>query len=224
MYTFLVSSAIETNRGIFSHEERLKQTLETFDSIRKNIPNVKIIIFEGGATLSNKTKEILNKECTLICLQDNKFIAELSGLKLNSHAEILGTYTMLTTYRNLIPHETKRIFKISGRYKLQDGFDITAYDAIDDKFVFAKKRDTWLSGQRQKELNIDGLFNTRLYSFTHNLIDYYTNCLKNCFRDLSLNLDFEHVIYKNIDKNLVIEFDKVYCEGRVAPNGSLEID
>ena len=224
MYTFLVSSAIETNRGIFNPAERLEQTLETFKSIKKHIPDANIIVFDNGVTLSEKAQETLKKECLLIRMEENKKIIELSRYNMISHAEIVSTHWLLSAFSYLIPLDTKRIFKLSGRYRLQDSFDISAYDNIGDKFVFAKRRKTWLPEERQKELNLDSLFNTRFYSFTYNLIDYYRDCLRMAFDDLNLGLDFEHVIYKNIDKNLVVEFDKVHCEGRIAPDGSTEID
>lgn len=224
MYTFIVSSAIETTRGIFSPKERLLQTLETYGSIKRLVPNAEIITFDAGPSLSDKNQEILNRYGTLVCLQRNRNIVELANYKLLGHAEAVATHTLLSSFRDLIPSDTKRIFKLSGRYKLQDSFDINAYHDVGDKFVFAKRKKTWLSEEKQKELNIDALFNTRLYSFTPNLIDYYKSCLEKAYLDLGLGLDYEHVIYKNIDKNLVIEFDKVHVEGRIAPNGSIETD
>lgn len=223
MYLFMVSSTIETDRGIFSHGERLEQTLRTFESIHRMVPNADIVLYESGATLSEEHKNILSRHCNLICLQNVPDIVELSKRRLNSHAEAIATHIVLSD-PIMANNQIKRIFKISGRYKLQDTFDIKAYDDIGDKFVFSRRRKTWLPEERQKELGIDALFNTRLYSFTPNLVEYYKKCLINVYNDLRFGIDLEHSLYKNMNKNLVIEFDKVHCEGRIAPDGSTEID
>jgi len=224
MNIFLVSSAIETSRGIFSHEERMEQTLKTFESIKKKVPNSAIVTYESGVTLSDKNRDILNKHANLVCLQSVKEIMDFSKHNMNSRAEALSTYVILNSIQNQLPKDVKRIFKLSGRYVLQDEFDINAYDNIGDKFVFVKRKKTWMNEEMQKHLNVDSLFDTRLYSFTPNLIDYFKSRLGDIFVDTGLGLDLEHSIYKNIDKNLVVEFDRVYCEGRLAPNGTIQID
>lgn len=224
MYIFIVSSAIETDRGIFSHQERLEQTLETFESIKRLVPDSQVITFESGSTLSEENKNILSSHSNLICLQNEDIIVELSKRRMNSHAETIATRMVLLKLHQYITPETKRIFKISGRYKLQDTFDIYKYKDIDDKFVFAKRKNTWLSEDQQKQLGIDGVFDTRLYSFTPNLINYYSARLLNIYDDLRMGIDLEHSIYKNIHKELIVEFDKVHCEGKIAPDGSIKID
>lgn len=221
---FLISSAIESTRGIFSHEERLEQTLKTFESIKRKVPDSTIIVYESGITLSDNTKDILSKHANLVCLQSIKEIIDFSRQNMNSRAEALSTYVVLNVIQKQIPKDVKRIFKLSGRYELQNEFDINAYDNIGDKFVFVKRKKTWMNEDMQKQLNVDSLFDTRLYSFTPNLIDYFKSRLGDIFLDTCSGLDLEHAIYKNIDKSLVVEFDRVYCEGRIAPTGLMQID
>lgn len=226
MYTFLISSAIETTRGIFTAEQRLSQTFDTIASIKNKVPNARIVLYEVGATLSKENLNALAQDdsLTIVPLQSVPQVIELSSRNLISHGEAFTTQIILNNIGLFINENTKRIFKISGRYKLQDSFDIKEYENIDDKFVFKKHQKTWMNVYQQRHYNVDGLFDTRLYSFTPSLVNYYMNLLSNIFEDLNLGMDLEHAMYKNLDKSMVIEFDKIHCEGMIAPNGSLTID
>lgn len=224
MYSFLISSAIETSRGMFTPDERLAQTIETVASIRRKIPDANIVIYELGATLSKERFDELVKHANVASLQAMPDIVQMSASNLISFGEAAGTFVMLHNTQTFINENTKRIFKLSGRYFLQDSFDISAYENIGDKYVFKKHVASWLPQHQQQMLNATGLFDTRLYSFTPALIEDYKKSLEGVIRDLGTGLDLEHAIYKNINKDLVVEFDKVHCEGRVAPDGTIRID
>lgn len=225
MYTFFISSAIESDRGIFSHEEREQQTVETIDSIRKHVPDANIIIYESGSTLSEDRLQRLTKFATVIPLNNIGAIKQLSSQRLNSHAEAIASHIMMLNAEKFVPVGTKRIFKLSGRYKLQDTFDLSAYEDIGDKFVFKKRVKTWMDQRAQDVLGSDSLFDTRLYALTPALTEYYAKCLMDIYETVSkYGVDFEHAVFRCIDKSMVVEFDKVHCEGRIAPDGSLRVD
>ena len=48
-FAFMVTSAINTQFGVYDSDTRLKQTLETIVSIKRYAPNARIILVECGA-------------------------------------------------------------------------------------------------------------------------------------------------------------------------------
>ena len=66
-HLFIVTSAINTRFGVFNHEERLHQTLETVRSIKQHIPDASILLVEMSAeALSDKQKNFLSSSVNQI--------------------------------------------------------------------------------------------------------------------------------------------------------------
>jgi predicted lipase len=225
---FLVSSTIETTHGVFSPEQRLNQTVSTISSIRKNVPNSYIILYDTSVAFYEKNIAILSPLIDeLVLLQNNKMMMELSGRHLKSSGECFATFVVLSYLKEKqqeLLNTTNRIFKISGRYQVQDSFNIDEYQNLKGKYVFRKRIKSWLSEEVQKNRQVDHLFVTRFYSFCTTLVDDYLSILPKILDDTFLGLDLEHCTYKNINKDLVVEFDKVHCTGQVAFNGTVETD
>lgn len=225
---FMISSAIESTHGIFHKNERLLQTIETIKSIRKKDNDACIIVFDSSPVISKEVAEFISSHINvLFLLQNSKEVMHFSSTGLKSAAECSATLLTLIflkeNYKNILS-DTKRIFKISGRYRLQDTFNINEYDNLHERYVFRKRIPSWMSEEQQRDKNVDHLLITRLYSLCPSLIDNYIQTLSNVLSDTLNGLDLEHSVYKNIDKNLLIEFDKIHCEGNIALNGSVEID
>ena len=55
------------------------------------------------------------------------------------------------------------------------------------------------------------------------MIDNYINTLPEIYRTVNeFGVDTEHAHFGCIDKNYVVEFDNLYCEGVLAGNGQTE--
>ena len=225
---FLVSSTIETTHGVFSQDQRLNQTFDTIFSIRKNVPDSYIILYDTSVTFSEKTTNSLSSMIDeLVLLQNNKMMMELSGRHLKSSGECFATFLVLSYLKERqqeLLNDTNRIFKISGRYQVQDSLNIDEYQNTKGKYVFRKRIKSWLNEEMQKSRQVDHLFVTRFYSFCSTLVDDYLSILPRILDDTFTGLDLEHCTYKNMNKDLVIEFDKVHCTGQVAFNGTVETD
>jgi hypothetical protein len=113
-----------------------------------------------------------------------------------------------------------RIFKISARTDLVDGFDVNEH-MVEGKYVFKKRMPTWLSDSR-KEFATDLLI-TRMFSFCPTLMeDYKKLCETNISLVLQTRIDTEHAHFVNINKDLLVELDEIHCTGIVAGTGTVE--
>ena len=114
--------------------------------------------------------------------------------------------------------DVKRIFKISGRSVLEDGFNINEYDDMFGKYVFKKRIPTWMS---QVTHGATDLLITRMFSFCPSLIDNYLEVTQKNL-PLFTFMDFEHAHFVNIPKEYLVEFDTIHCTGWLAGNGQVE--
>lgn len=131
---FIVTSVIHTGtapwsytgtRSLFSPEQRLQQTLETFASIRRFCVGAKILVVEGGPLTAEERERLTaasdwfvdayTKERTRqYCLE--------SGKKGLGDAWLLSVgLDFLQTSVQERPH---LIFKMSGRYRLNEQFNL----------------------------------------------------------------------------------------------------
>lgn len=225
---FIITSALRPMMGVFSDEERYKQTIKTIQSIRSKCPNA-YILFADASVRPVGAMEFLSisKMVNFFMRMDetyNQDVLELSKGKLKSHAETALLYHILVHMKrdpNLQKalYSVNRIFKISGRLELDEGFDIKEYDGLFGKYVFRKRIPTWMPQPHV----VSDLFVTRLYSFCPSLIDDYLGVLQRNYQMLDY-VDTEHAHFANISPNYLVEFNKVHCKGQVASNGQWEHD
>lgn len=225
---FIVTSALRPTIGVFSDQERYDQTMQTFISIRKKCPGA-YILFADTSVREVPAMEFLSisKSVNYFMKMHPEYNADVIGLSQagrKSEAETALLYHVMVRMKvdpNLqqTVSSCNRIFKISGRLELDDGFDVKEYDGLFGKYVFKKRIPSWMPEPRP----IDSLFVTRLYSLCPSLIDNYMNVLRNNFQLLS-HIDTEHAHRVNIPEKYLVEFDKVHCKGQVASNGQWEYD
>ena len=113
-----------------------------------------------------------------------------------------------------------RIFKITGRYKLSDSFDITEYENPDlvGKYVFKKRVKSWMN----RDLS---LVDTRLWSMCSSLLEETQDILPKVLNIvLEGNFDLEHAYFQTINLEHLVEFDKVHLEGQIASDGRIQYD
>jgi hypothetical protein len=112
-----------------------------------------------------------------------------------------------------------RIFKISGRYSLNENF-VTNRDDFKNSFVFAPALDSWLSKQDQDRVGVNKLLRTRLWHMDYSLLDTYISKLPKIFDDCAkYGIDIEHSHYKNLNDMKIVEIDPIGVEGNIAPTG-----
>jgi hypothetical protein len=127
---FIVTSIINSPNTVYNPQERLEQTIQTVDSIRSKFSNVFIILSE----LSVLTEEQKSKLKVNLIFDFSNIAAEsnlISGDK--SKGEI--TLVVQTVYNFIkLGINCERLWKISGRYWLNDNFNILNWkDSINVK-------------------------------------------------------------------------------------------
>ena len=225
---FIVTSALNADMGVVSRKDRFDQTVKGLLSIRKYVPDAVILLTDGSPHKidEEKLKALSHFANFAADFSDDRQITELATNHQKSEAEnllLLKTLMLLRQDDGMkdIMSNVGRIFKISGRTDLMDGFDVEEH-MVEGKYVFKKRMPTWLSDTR-KEFATDLLI-TRMFSFCPTLMDDYMKmCENNIALVLQTMIDTEHAHFVNINKDLLVELDEIHCTGIVAGTGAVEI-
>jgi hypothetical protein len=233
-YAFLVTSAINTKFGIFNSEQRLTQTLATINSIKSRAPGAKVILVEMGAIpLTTDQSQQLSKEVDKV-LSFNSDQTVIDLFNSTDNWDIVKNVTEVMCFgqalSTLVNHTdvfegVQRAFKISGRYTLTDDFDIEYYNQynVQHHMVVSQAR----SSQFSYELTgVKQQYMSRLWSWPTALmpevLDVYSRGLV-YMQERIVNggyCDIEHMLYKFLDHNKVIEKELVGICGNIGPNGA----
>jgi hypothetical protein len=82
---------------------------------------------------------------------------------------------------------------------------------------------SWMPIDKQVVSGADHLLITRMYSVCISLLENYYETLPLIYQSVNENgIDNEHGHYKHIDKQYLIEFDNLYCQGTMASTGLTE--
>ena len=227
---FIVTSALRTSIGVIDEETRLKQTIEGLKSLRKAAPNSLIFLVDASSKPVDEatTFQLVKFADRSISFFGDEDLMSLANAGLKSQAEVtllFKTLSIIKQHPDLqkMMADVRRVFKLSGRTNMLEGYDPKAYDDLYGKYVFKKRIPSWLPPQKQLESGCDHLYITRMYSFCVSLYDNYLNTLPQIYQTINYHgVDTEHAHFGNIDKNLTVEFENLYCEGVLAGNGQTE--
>lgn len=240
----LLTSALYTNYGIYSPQQRIQQTLETALSAKKYIPGAVVILVDNSkvdvqADDSDEFNALMDAVDYYIDNSDDKdiqyFHNNVSNYDIGKNAmEAMGlmkamSYIITDDAIMQDVKESTRIFKLSGRYQVTDKFDFSKFDNENtkDKYVFKKSQPSWID---PNDTGVTTLLQTRLWSFTPSLIrstmQMYTNIINNMIQTFNAGkyIDNEHSMSKFIPKDMLVELDTVGLSGNIAPNGMMVID
>lgn len=220
---FIVTSCLIPAIGVFNEEQRLNQTLQTIDSIRRKSPESIVILSDVSIRpLDSNYDELISKVDLFLNLSSVDFLLQLTKNGMKSHGECIMTKVVLNYLLenpNILT-DVKRIFKITGRLQLDDGFNMEKYETLSGKYVFKKCIPTWMTNPVHGATHV---FDTRLWSMCTTLIETHNKALENVFPLLN-SIDLEHAYYACLDKEKIVEFEKVHCRGQVASNGEWKFD
>ena len=242
--TVLITSAVYSNYGIYTPEQRIQQTLDTAKSAKKYIPNALIILVDNSKVdVQNDTSAEFEELIDLVDYYiDNSddpdiqhFHNNVSNYDIGKNSmECLGLFKALNYIQenqDILAEvsKTSRIFKLSGRYLLTDKFNITAFDNDNtkDKYVFKKAQPSWIP---HEDTGVTTLLQTRLWSFTPSLlgdtVKLFHEIINNMFAIFNQQkyIDVEHSMSKFLPKDKLVELETVGLQGNIAPNGMMIID
>jgi hypothetical protein len=117
-----------------------------------------------------------------------------------------------------------RIFKMSGRYLLDERFDIDFYNEYKNKhsIVIGPKKSSQFP---YHVTEIEAQYMSRLWSWPTQLnaevISFYDHALNYMYQRLANNgyADIEHCLYKFLDPAKIINKESLGIVGNIAPNG-----
>lgn len=146
---FCIISAIGVNYGVFDYQQRYAQLVETVNSIRKYKPDASICLVEvSESQLPEADAELLKNHVDhYLPLHSHRFVHEIL-IHLDNHdsnraarktvGELIGYIEFLLWLKNQ-NKQYNRVFKISGRLKLNDNFTKIDYSTLNNKVVTSKK-------------------------------------------------------------------------------------
>ena len=227
---FIVTSALRTSIGVIDDDTRIDQTIEGLKSLRKAAPNAIILLVDASSKPVDEatTFQLIKFADKSISLFGDEDLMALANAGLKSQAEVTLLFKTLSIIKQhpelqKMMADVRRVFKLSGRTNMLEGYDPKAYDDQYGKYVFKKAMPSWLPPQKQLESGCDHLYITRMYSFCISLFDNYLNTLPQIYQTINQHgVDTEHAHYGNIDKSFSVEFENLHCEGVLAGNGQTE--
>jgi hypothetical protein len=196
-------------RSVFSIEERYKQTLKSIISIKNKIPNSEILFCECSdlSDYNSIEKDIAKNVNYYFNFFGNESIKSNVNSKLKGYGEasilLEGINKLLSMKKNY-----KNIFKLSGRYYLNDKFNYEMFN--NSKNIFTNWDNNYTS------------YCTIFYKINGNDIIVFKNSITDSLEDLKDNVSIEECIYKNFNSNISINIvDKVNISGLLATEGYL---
>lgn len=218
---FFINHALKVNQlSVYTEEERFKQTIETLDSIDKYCPNNQVFIFDSSPERPNVEyfQELSDRGAVIFYTGDESDVKKFSQLGQRSIAECITFIYFLSWFKQQ-NFKSKRIYKLSGRYRLNDNF-VVDDERFKDSFVFSTALDSWMPKDRQEFAGVDKLFRLRLWHMDYSLLDTFQLTLSKILQDCSTyGIDVEHSYYKNLHTYKTIELDKIGVCGNIAPSG-----
>lgn len=208
-YCFIVSSVIypkqkelsyASTRSVYNPEERAGQTMQTIQSIREKVPGAKIVLVESGLR-ADLPLELSNQVDQYIYVGNN-FLVRFAC---DSRFKSLGEAAMLLAAAGSITYKADLFFKISGRYFLDENFNIESWRS--ELFKFFYIREDYVS--------------TRLYSFGHTMAAMWRLALIKGLPLLFLDYPIEHILPRFIPKKYILPMDKVGVMGADATSGKI---
>jgi hypothetical protein len=229
-HLFIVTSAINSKFGIYKPEQRLEQTLATIQCLRERVPECKIIVMEcTGVNLTAEQEAAL--EATSDELYDFTSDPDVQQLYHSTdNWDIVKNVTEIMCFGRLLKYAKfegdltgyDRIHKMSGRYLLNNEFDLRVYEDNPDKIIIGPKH------KSQFPFEVTGIelqYMARLWSWPGRLTDEVIKVYDDSLLYISQRMraggyaDIEHVLYKFLPTEHVKEIAKLGVEGNIAPNG-----
>ena len=231
-FLFLVGSALNhfntEHISAFTTEERFEQTLDTIKSIKDKVPDAYILIYEGSETSIKqeyKDKFIELSDLFIECGDD----PYMKSLYENVHRDpnkftfvksMLECRCLQITLNYMMEHnifsDATRVFKLSGRYKLNDYFDIEDYKSkfLMNKYVMKyydyKERFKDMDDIYTTLYGCKGSIVTGLWSFDRFLFNDIFIILEKSFQymeraiQMTAGIDIEHSFYHFIERDSIL--------------------
>ena len=195
-------------RSIFSVKERYKHTLKSIETIKKNIPNVQIMICECSdlSNYESYESDIRNKVNYYYNFYNISDIREAVESRFKGLGEAKIMIKALDIVKDRRECLYKNIFKLSGRYYLNQNFKYEMFDTKKSNFTY------WDNSIYS--------FCTIFYKIHVDDISAFKIALHNSLNELYNNNSIEQCLYKYFNK-YVKTCEKMNVSGFLATEGYL---
>lgn len=188
------------SRSVFSPKERLEQVKKTVNSIKDKLLESEIYLIEAGN--KNYESEFKYTNLNYIYCGNKYFIKKAISSPYKAIGEI---FSLLYGIKNISKeNEPFLIFKISGRYFLNDNFDINKWSI--KKFNFKEAV---------------GTYSTRLYLLPSKYLSFYKIILLLSIPLSLINVSIEKTLYILMPGKLVQKIEILGMGGNIATNGNI---
>jgi hypothetical protein len=229
-HCFVVTSAVNSKFGVYTPEERTAQTIATLDNIRERVPGCKIVVMECGGTppTNDQLKTLVQHSDYLLNYSTDP---DVQAIYVSDNWDLVKNSTEIMCFARAL-RECKergiltgidRVHKMSGRYLLNNDFDLAVYEQYADRIVIGPKY------KSQFPFEVTGIelqYMARLWSWpiaqNDRVIQVYDDSLNYIGQRVAQGgyADIEHVLYKFLPAELVQEIPLLGVEGSIAPNGA----
>jgi hypothetical protein len=211
---FLVSSALKTRFGVFDYPSRLQQTIDTCNSISAKA-QADIILIDGGQEAPSLAEvEYLRQHVVeLVSFAQDAEVKRFQSIEnhdiVKNGVELyMYAYYLKNLYETGLYRKYSRIFKMSGRYTLNEDFNLDVHTQAKGKIVISSPR----SSQFSPELTggVMHQYMSRLWSCDVSILDYvvriYQAMLSEFIQVVNFGryIDIEHLLYKHINRDAVV--------------------
>jgi archaellum biogenesis ATPase FlaH len=238
---FLVTSAIHAKFGVFSTEQRLEQTVNTLKSVKKYCDADIILLEAGSDSLSNEERELL-KEYVINILDFTSlpFVKEIQKetdwdfvKNLLELIMLKSTFAMLDSNPSYAAYS--RIFKLSGRYVLNNSFNYEKHLSCKGKIAIKTalpsiyKDEHWV--MQEEVVEYYKQYMARLWSFDRQLLPNILSAFEEMHNEFAFRaqsqgrlIDIEHLMFRYLNPELIEHIDLIGVNGNIAPNGLIISD
>ncbi len=207
---WLVTGAINTSWGLIDPHQRYQQTLNTLVSIKRKDPQALVLLLDSSMSeLTQPQLHELHSHCDQMWSVGNRKICKLMNSTCMKGAG--EAYMLLLGLNWIIQHALTptRIFKITGRYSLTQEFDVKVHEQERHKYVF-KTRGTHDWGTQ--------FLHTRMWSVCGGMQEHTRWLIQqSCAHHITHACTIEESLFAHMDLTMLTEFDKIHCEGWIAP-------
>jgi len=206
----IVTSVLDCKAfSVYNRDERFLQTKKTLNTVKEKIKNNFIILIEK----TKLTEDELNyfySNCNIIIneYENKEFVNNINhpNKSFGERCYLLKCIDYINNNKELFS-KVKNIFKVSGRYFLDDKFDYINYDN-DKNVVKIVDEKIWANA-----------CTTCLFKISINELDNFYNSLLNKFDINNCMEQFFYIYIKSIDKSRYIDLETLGMSGFVANGG-----
>jgi hypothetical protein len=242
-FLFLLGSALKhfhrDEFSAFTEQQRFEQKLETIKCVKEKVPESYIVLFEcSSSPIEEHHKEIFREQCDLFLEFYDEPVMKLLYEHIKKRPELitygkslLETRGLLNTLNVIKKHnlfsDSQRVFKLTGRYLLNEDFDIQDYKSkfLEGKYVIKKYDYLPSDAEYYDEKEMDnvyaylygatGMLVTGLWSFDRMLFVEILESLEKAFiymekmMQYTAGTDVEHSLYRFLNKKNIINIQNL---------------